>query len=196
VRLGEAGRAGWSAPRLAAELAQEADEAVRKAQEIAGGRAETRVVNGPPAPALLAELAAREATLVALGTHGRSRAVEIMIGGVAGELLHRAPCSVLIARPPRAAGDFPHALVVGVDGSAGSAAAVAAGEYLARRFGAALRVVEAVDEPPVAALVAASRDADLLLVGSRGLTGWKALGSVSERVAHEAGCSVLVVRRS
>jgi nucleotide-binding universal stress UspA family protein len=47
---------------------------------------------------------------------------------------------------------------------------------------------------PVAALVAAAAGADLLVVGSRGLHGLKALGSVSERVAHEAGSSVLVVR--
>ena len=38
------------------------------------------------------------------------------------------------------------------------------------------------------------RDADLLVVGSRGLHGVRALGSVSERVAHRAPCSVLVVR--
>jgi nucleotide-binding universal stress UspA family protein len=37
-------------------------------------------------------------------------------------------------------------------------------------------------------------DPDLLVVGSRGLQGLRSLGSVSERVAHEARCSVLVVR--
>jgi nucleotide-binding universal stress UspA family protein len=31
-------------------------------------------------------------------------------------------------------------------------------------------------------------------VGSRGLHGVRALGSVSERVAHDARCSVLVIR--
>jgi nucleotide-binding universal stress UspA family protein len=36
--------------------------------------------------------------------------------------------------------------------------------------------------------------ADLVVVGSRGLRGLKALGSVSERVAHQARSSVLVVR--
>jgi nucleotide-binding universal stress UspA family protein len=46
----------------------------------------------------------------------------------------------------------------------------------------------------VSRLVEAAMDADLLVVGSRGLHGIKALGSVSERVAHEAKCSVLVVR--
>lgn len=34
----------------------------------------------------------------------------------------------------------------------------------------------------------------LVVVGSRGLTGVRALGSVSERVAHRAPCSVLVAR--
>jgi nucleotide-binding universal stress UspA family protein len=43
-------------------------------------------------------------------------------------------------------------------------------------------------------LTAASHDADLLVLGSRGLHGLKALGSVSERVAHRAECSTLIVR--
>jgi nucleotide-binding universal stress UspA family protein len=34
----------------------------------------------------------------------------------------------------------------------------------------------------------------LVVVGSRGLTGVKALGSVSERVAHSCDCSVLIAR--
>jgi nucleotide-binding universal stress UspA family protein len=44
------------------------------------------------------------------------------------------------------------------------------------------------------ALVAASADADLVVLGSRGLHGIKSLGSVSERVAHQAASSVLIVR--
>jgi nucleotide-binding universal stress UspA family protein len=46
----------------------------------------------------------------------------------------------------------------------------------------------------VKALVAAAREDDLIVVGSRGLHGPKALLSVSERVAHQAHCPVLVVR--
>jgi nucleotide-binding universal stress UspA family protein len=41
---------------------------------------------------------------------------------------------------------------------------------------------------------AASVDAALVVIGSRGLEGVHALTSVSERVAHEAPCSVLVLR--
>ena len=42
--------------------------------------------------------------------------------------------------------------------------------------------------------VATSESVSLVAVGSRGLTGVRALGSVSERVAHRAHCSVLVAR--
>ena len=49
-------------------------------------------------------------------------------------------------------------------------------------------------EAPAEALVAAAESADLVVVGSRGLHGFRALGSVSERVAHSAPCSTLVVR--
>ncbi len=48
--------------------------------------------------------------------------------------------------------------------------------------------------PPVEALVEASATADLLVVGSRGLRQLAVLGSVSRRVAHQAHCSVLIVR--
>jgi nucleotide-binding universal stress UspA family protein len=51
-------------------------------------------------------------------------------------------------------------------------------------------------DEPARALVAVAAEADLVIVGSRGLRGIKALGSVSERVAHEARCSVLIVRRA
>jgi nucleotide-binding universal stress UspA family protein len=52
-----------------------------------------------------------------------------------------------------------------------------------------------VGHPDERVLEAAQRDeSSLIVIGSRGLTGVRALGSVSERVAHRAHCSVLVVR--
>jgi nucleotide-binding universal stress UspA family protein len=55
---------------------------------------------------------------------------------------------------------------------------------------------EAVAELPVAALLAAQKEADLLVVGSRGLGGFRGLllGSVSRAVAGEASGPVVVVR--
>ena len=101
------------------------------------------------------------------------------------------PSSVLVARKPLKA--FPSSIVVGVDDSPKGVTADAVAKDLAERFGAELDRYENVRNP-VNTLVEAAIEADLLVVGSRRLHGVKALGSVSERVAHEAKCSVLVVR--
>ena len=55
------------------------------------------------------------------------------------------------------------------------------------------RVERHADAEPVATLLERSREADLVVVGSRSLHGPGALGSVSERLAHGSLCSVLVV---
>jgi len=140
---------------------------------------------------LLDEIALEHVTLVAVGSYGAGRARGIVIGSTATELVHKAPCSVLVARKPLK--DFPGPIAVGVDGSKEAAAADAVAGALAKRFGARLERLENLPHP-VSGLVDAAVEAELLVVGSRGLHGVRALGSVSERVAHEARCSVLVVR--
>ncbi len=54
----------------------------------------------------------------------------------------------------------------------------------------------AVEASPANALIDAARDADLVVVGSRGLGGFKALvlGSVSHHVAQHAPCPVVIHR--
>ena len=175
----------------------------------------TKVVRGMAWDVLAQEIEHEDSTLVAVGSHGQGRLRGIVMGSTATEVVHKAPCSVLVAR---AAGEqFPRRIVVGIDGSRESAAAYAVAQRLAERFGSDVwpvvarggkevekqRVVaivgdhwENLPDEPVTALVVASVDADLVIVGSRRLQGVKALGSVSERVAHQAHCSTLVVRLS
>jgi nucleotide-binding universal stress UspA family protein len=208
---------GWQAVAIAAQLLHDAQAALAQAHDEATSThpVETRLLEGDPLRCLLAEAERRDASLVAAGTHGQSRPVGIALGSVSTSLLHEAPCSVLIARAPRAE-PWPRSLVVGIDGSPGSAEALAAARALSARFGVPLRAVVATGEgtvdleaarrlapeleelpgSPVDELHALSEDADLVVVGSRGLKGLRALGSVSERIAHEARCSVLVVRGS
>ena len=55
---------------------------------------------------------------------------------------------------------------------------------------------EVVQGPPAPALLAASKGAGLLVVGSRGHGAFSGmlLGSVSEHCAHHAGCPVVIIR--
>jgi nucleotide-binding universal stress UspA family protein len=214
AHLSGAIRAGPDSREVADELRRDAERALAEAVRIVGDRAVQRFVNGFATDALLREVEATHATALAIGSHGHRRTTEILIGGVAGELLHSAPCAVLVARTPAPGTAFPRSIIVGVDGSPGAERALAAGEQLAERFGVPIRAVVAlrsptvdrdralshapfadeVDEHPVEALVDAAGEAGILVVGSRGLRGLGALGSVSERVAHRAPCSVLVIR--
>lgn len=187
----------------------------RARQDVATASPTGKIVRGRAATALLSEVEREQDTLLVVGSHGLGRLAGFVLGSTATEVIHQAPCSVLVARKGSESDRFPNKVVVGVDGSPESAAAYAVAGRLSEHFNAELwpvvadggksldrRLVERVidgrreqsPDEPVAALVAASADADLLVVGSRGLHGLKALGSVSERVAHQAHSSVLVVR--
>ena len=163
--------------------------AVRHAADVASVQAA-----GPPSTTLVETVVAERADLGVVGTHGRGRISGIALGSVATRMLHRAPCSVLVARA-RGEGDWaPETIVVGVDGSPEANAALEAAEVLRARFGSTVTSLEVEGRRPAHGLIEAARDADLLVVGSRGTHGARSLGSVSERVAHEAAASVLVVR--
>jgi nucleotide-binding universal stress UspA family protein len=216
VNVSEAVHTGPFAPLVAEGLEDQARDALVAAEHVTAAADASRLLRGSPEEVLLREAEREQATLVAVGTHGHSRTAEILLGGVAGTMLHDARCSVLLARRPPPGSPFPHALVAGVDGSPESLRALGVARSLAERFHVRLRVVaalrgkdveletaadaapelERLDRKPVIGLVEAAAGASLLVVGSRGLHGLDGLGSVSERVAHRAASSVLVVRGS
>jgi nucleotide-binding universal stress UspA family protein len=210
--LAKAAHAGMAATHAAELLQGEAETALAEARAIAPS-ATAKLVDGQPVAALLSEAESERATLIAVGSHGRRRAAGILLGTVSAAMLRDALCSVLIARPARDPEAWPQSVVVGVDGSVESVAAFTVARFMAERFGGSARAVAStkdqldreaaraiapeLEEQPgraVDVLATASESADLVVVGSRGLHGLKALGSVSERVAHQARSSVLVVR--
>ena len=207
-----AARTGFEAAHWVDVLSEEAAEARDAATTILGDLAgsSARIVRGMPLQVLREARDEAHATLLALGARYSSRFLGIMLGGTASGMLHDGVCSVLLARPQREGPWQPRRVVLGLDGSLPALAALARADELATRLGATVEVVcatsgsppeeawtDRVDSwdaaQPVAALVGRSRAADLVVVGSRGLHGVRAIGSVSERIAHRAQCSVLVV---
>ena len=68
-------------------------------------------------------------------------------------------------------------------------------EHLRQELGADPEVAIEAERPIDAILrLAHERQTSLIIMGSRRIKGLRALGSVSERVAHRANCSVMVIR--
>ncbi len=207
---------------------------------------ERRVVCDLPARALIEEGA--DADLLVVGARGVGGFRGLLLGSVSQHCLRHAPCPVAVVRPgtTAAAGERakPERIVVGVDGSENSVAALRWAVAEAELRGARLVVATAYHVPYVGAEATAfghldprlfetsaretleatltrvdtsalghpvervtpygdasgavldvAKDADLIVLGSRGRGGFVGLllGSVTERVAQHATCPVVVV---
>jgi len=76
-------------------------------------------------------------------------------------------------------------------------ATLAAAAEVARAAGVPAEVYARQGDPADAVLdVAEEREADLIIVGNKGMTGAKRflLGSVPNKISHHAPCSVLIIR--
>jgi nucleotide-binding universal stress UspA family protein len=221
---GLASYAGIHAPEVTRDLRMESVEALEAARDVSPDL-ELVLMRGTDVSGLLQAAAEARADLVCVGSHGGSRMAGIAFGSVASGMVRHAPCSVLVARPlatDRFAESILHAtdgspdsidaarlvagiatihgskvVTVSVDDEASRGQGIA--EESAALIGAAGAdaAAETRQGSPHREIVeiAQSKEASLIVLGSRGMTGLKALGSVSERVAHQAPCSVLVVRR-
>lgn len=206
-----------SGDHLAKErLLERAAEAVAdgRRQIPAGIDVQGEVIEGATRDVLMD--AAKDCRVLALGSHGGGRMTGLVLASTATDMIRHAPCSVLVARPPFDEDDFPRSIAVAVDGSEPSLYALEIARQIEVACGGrpTMRVVTAGRVPtgavapgplgdiPVEQLRGRAHDAiarvgegvDLIVMGARGLKGAKALGSVSERVAHRSASSVLVVR--
>jgi nucleotide-binding universal stress UspA family protein len=203
-----AAHAGFNAPHARDELVAAARDELDIVRDLVEPDS-FRLVEGSIAEALVAEAKRQSATLVALGASRHRRLTSRLFGGPDLPLLRDAPCSVLVARPGWG-GRKPARILVGVDGSPESAVAEEAARALAGRFDCELMPVIALGGKPIGnALLRAERDDALLdprdacaalamapedsLVVLGGRAGERP-GRVCAHVAHEARCSVLVVR--
>lgn len=215
---------------------------VGSATEPTGAPAGAGAVPGGPAEALIEE--AETASLLVVGGRGLGGFLGMLVGSVSLQLAAHAPCPVVVVR--RESEVVRREIVVGVDGSQNSLAAVAfafeeaalrrsrlravhtwtnpfsagAGDMLppaydldevtreerrilaesltgfSARYPDVKVTQQVVHANPVSALTAVSVFAELLVVGSRGRGGFKALalGSVSQGVLHHVRCPVAVIK--
>jgi nucleotide-binding universal stress UspA family protein len=132
------------------------------------------------------------------GSPGAHRALEWAMKEAA---TRHSPLTVVTVHPVMASAWTGNPIILGIDASEVQKARQAAEEAVAKaaaQLGEAQPVsvtVRAVNGFPAQELIEASRDADLLVVGSRGLGGFTRLmlGSVSDQLAHHAHCAVVVV---
>jgi nucleotide-binding universal stress UspA family protein len=128
-------------PREAAQRI--VSDAVARAVAAAPGIAVSpALLTGRPAPVLLRESAA--AALVVLGDRGTGGFAELLVGSVASQVATHAACAVVVARATQSRGG---GVLLGVDGSPGSATAVAFAFEEAALRGVALTAVHTWAHP-------------------------------------------------
>ena len=145
-------------PTESAELAlkreaQEALDSVAAALVANGLNAATRVVDGQAETAILAATADDDVSLVVMSTHGRSGLGRFIYGSVADTVLRHAPVPVLTV-PPHGldawSPDQPVKILVPLDGSEVSTAALAPACELADLLGGSLLLASIVTFPSYA----------------------------------------------
>jgi len=211
-------------------------QGIRRAQALLGSGEIRPLLTAGPAAAALCELSA-SAQLVVIGSRGLGGLPGLLLGSVSSQVAAHAAGRVVVVRGHwRGPGPGQQPVVVGSEGSAGSAAAVAFAfeaaalrktwllavcaladapgdlggrDQIENHFGHLLSRAEkehpevavrrnVTDSSARAALLTAAHDAQMLVVGARGLGGLRGmlLGSVSHAVLEDAGCPVAVLHSS
>jgi nucleotide-binding universal stress UspA family protein len=134
----------------------------RLAGILPGWRLEYDAVLNSPRRAIVSRADSFGADLVVVGSRGRSGLAQLILGSVAQSVLTHAHCSVRVGRAHRTGDQRPVKILVGIDGSVGSATAVLAVTMRKWPAGSQARVVAVVDlavETTVPAAAFAATDA-------------------------------------
>ena len=118
-------------------------------------------VGDSPAWAVIKKAEEWKADLIVVGSHGRSAVGRLILGSVSQKIVTKADCTVRVARSQAVEKDSPAQLLIGVDGSAGSEAAVRAVRERVWPPGTQARLVAVLDpmmRTAVESIKAADRD--------------------------------------
>jgi len=129
------------------------DRIIEDCGDEAGGELTGAGLTGSPLDRILQRAEARDASLIVAATHGRGPLARSWLGSVADGLLRTAATPVLLVRPQEVGDsiDAPEPAVshilVPIDGSADSEAALAEARRWTRAFDATLHLVQVVTYP-------------------------------------------------
>jgi nucleotide-binding universal stress UspA family protein len=178
--------------RMAAEVVEQATESARATAP--GIEVYQKVLPGHVVEQLVK--AAADARILVLGSGQRFDPSRIGLGSVATHVVTHAPCPVIVAREPAAGepttGPSAGRVVVGIDGSAASEAAVAFAFDEASRRGCGLTAVHAYSQLPDAWMIDARDGVEYDRAAARVLAD--ALARCVERYPHVDVVSRLVPR--
>jgi nucleotide-binding universal stress UspA family protein len=127
----------------ACALAVQAGKLVQDA--FPGWRVGSEGYSGSPAGQIIEKAEDWGADLVVVGSQGRSALGRLVLGSVSQRVVTETQCSVRVARSPRGERDSPVRIVLGIDGSQSSGAAVRAVATRAWPKGSQARLVTSVD---------------------------------------------------
>jgi nucleotide-binding universal stress UspA family protein len=83
---------------MAAERASLARQIIEGKLDRLEAKGEVQIVDGDPSTEILRLVELLPAELLVVGTRGRSGVTSVMLGSVAANMVHSAPCSVLGVR--------------------------------------------------------------------------------------------------
>jgi nucleotide-binding universal stress UspA family protein len=129
-------------PHEEGEADRALEGAIAAVRSVSVEAAETEILTGDPAEALIQRADQDEIDLVCVGPDSGPLGGAIRFGRVAARILREARCSVLVAR--RAGAEFPERIACAIDGSESSVHTAITAATVAQATGAELRLVHVV----------------------------------------------------